>query len=414
MTPSFSHPTRPTMRAALLSLMLVGFGPSCGAPDSTSTTLPALSAGPRQPPPSVVWDVVGRLGDAVPVLDERTVYFLGPPHEVTAVDRATGALRWNVSLPVARAQLFGHGLALAGGKLVVGDFDVFGLEPSTGAIAWQFRPSVGRQAGFGKLTTDNGVVYTGSTGGHVFAIDASTGVLRWKAALVDDTLASVFDPVVRDGTVFASVSQFPTSGSWTVGFVAAVDAQSGAVRWMTALPSRKPGSPSLTGTGTSGTVVIGSVAVTASNEGVVFGLDRATGSIEWTGPRATPPPGYYGGPNPLEDDLRRVTAEGDVAYLGSNLGTVSAFAADGRLLWEKTAERGSIFALSADATFVYATHFSGQLAAFSRATGELMWLVERGALRRTTDEALLFPPATDGEQVFVGGDIGAVYRLQMR
>jgi hypothetical protein len=34
-------------------------------------------------------------------------------------------------------------------------------------------------------------------------------------------------------------------------------------------------------------------------------------------------------------------------------------------------------------------------------------------LRRTSDEALLFPPVTDGEEVYLGGDIGAVYCLKM-
>lgn len=105
---------------------------------------------------------------------------------------------------------------------------------------------------------------------------------------------------------------------------------------------------------------------------------------------------------------------GRFCYLASRLGTVSAFAADGRLLWEKTAQRGSIFALGADPSYVYATHLSGQLAAFSRATGELMWLIDREELNRTTDETFLFPPVTDRKRVYVGGDIGAVYRLQVR
>jgi len=92
--------------------------------------------------------------------------------------------------------------------------------------------------------------------------------------------------------------------------VGAVDAQTGTVRWVTSLPSLKTGGASGAGTGTSGTVVVGSIAVAASNEGVVFGIDRATGEIRWTGPRAAPPPGYFGVPRPLEDDTRQVTATG--------------------------------------------------------------------------------------------------------
>jgi hypothetical protein len=114
------------------------------------------------------------------------------------------------------------------------------------------------------------------------------------------------------------------------------------------------------------------------------------GCSSMVGAACYPPEGYVGGQTPLEDDTHPVTSAGDLAFLGSRTGTVSAFAADGRLLWEKGAERGSIFALGADSTYVYATHLSGQLTAFSRATGELMWLIERGTLRRVSDEAILF------------------------
>jgi len=43
-----------------------------------------------------------------------------------------------------------------------------------------------------------------------------------------------------------------------------------------------------------------------------------------------------------------------------------------------------------------------------------MWLIDREELNRTTDETFLFPPVTDRKRVYVGGDIGAVYRLQVR
>jgi outer membrane protein assembly factor BamB len=65
----------------------------------------------------------------------------------------------------------------------------------------------------------NGAVYFGSGDGNVYALDAATGVLKWKYQTGDVVHAS---PAIAHGTVFI--------GSWD-SYMYALDAATGALKW---------------------------------------------------------------------------------------------------------------------------------------------------------------------------------------
>src|SRR5689334_7661813 len=88
--------------------------------------------------PSLVWSQAG--SSAVrPVVDDQALYRLGD-HIVYAFDKTTGAPLWTTPLLDGTSFLQGYGTALAAGLLIIGDIDVFGIDPATGVIRWTFAP----------------------------------------------------------------------------------------------------------------------------------------------------------------------------------------------------------------------------------------------------------------------------------
>jgi outer membrane protein assembly factor BamB len=107
----------------------------------------------------------------------------------------------------------------------------------------------------------NGVVYIGSTDGNVYALNASTGLLKW-ATQTDGGIES--SPAVVNGVVYIGNDQ---------GDVFALNGATGLIKW---------------GYGTGGTVASspavfnGTVYVGSGDDDTVYALNAANGSAEWT------------------------------------------------------------------------------------------------------------------------------------
>lgn len=72
------------------------------------------------------------------------------------------------------------------------------LDPQTGKILWQVADRTDGLA-WGALTAANGVVFGGSTSGHMYALDAATGDYLWEFVAPYSSNAG---PAVVDGTVY--------------------------------------------------------------------------------------------------------------------------------------------------------------------------------------------------------------------
>jgi polyvinyl alcohol dehydrogenase (cytochrome) len=145
-----------------------------------------------------------------------------------------------------------------------------------------------------------GVVYVGSYGGLVRALDAATGASKWRAPvkLNGPINASV---AVANGIVYVPVAQVakatkPGSGP----FLAALDASTGTVLWQTTLDTQPDsdvyGSPTVVGN----LVIEGVSAFFGENNnantvvrGGVVALDATTGKLAWH--TYTVPPKFTGG-----------------------------------------------------------------------------------------------------------------------
>jgi outer membrane protein assembly factor BamB len=111
----------------------------------------------------------------------------------------------------------------------------------------------------------NGVLYAGSYGNRVYALNAASGALRWQY----NTGGRVYvDPVVAAGTVFFGAGDDATT-------LYAVNAQDGKLLWHN--PMRVESSLAVA----NGVLYVGS-------RNLLYALNPQTGSILWSRPVPTP------------------------------------------------------------------------------------------------------------------------------
>jgi outer membrane protein assembly factor BamB len=261
-------------RSLAFALALAVSGGAC----HRDVVAPCSGCNAPPPPvaPSIVWTQPGFSG-ARPVVDDRALYVLGE-HVVYAFDKTTGAPLWTTPLPDGPNERLGYGTALAAGLLIIGDIDVYGIDPATGLIRWTFAPRLTypNERSFERLTTDGTAVYIGGVWGNVYAVDAATGVQKWVAHVttLPDSFVRVFNPVVDRGAVYVAFADQPPGTLRDNGGAAAIDAATGRLLWSQFLPRRfseVTESTDITLTPTR--------AVVGSLDGYLYGLDRQTGAI---------------------------------------------------------------------------------------------------------------------------------------
>jgi len=120
----------------------------------------------------------------------------------------------------------------------------FALFPFTGELNWQ---SLVSSWGLLGLAESNGVVYAGDGNGELFAIDAINSNELWSVfpCQVQPNCQGAYlssSPAVANGVVYVAGQAF---GPIWVGFVAAVDAATGAVLWSFPFPSNVVASPTV-------------------------------------------------------------------------------------------------------------------------------------------------------------------------
>lgn len=204
-----------------------------------------------------------------PAVDGDTVfqaYSASDGMHVAALDVHTGQQRW-VSGSIGSTWL-------SKGTVVVGDGVVFAmaqggqvsaLDAATGAIRWQRNPGSGWT--YASATVAGGLLLRPYSGDLLVAMDVATGVERWRyrspgASFIfgSSTAAS---PAVRDGVAYMG---------FTDGAVTALDLATGRPRWTQPTGHAVLSSPA----------VGGDIVYAGSNDGRVRGFDRRTGQPLWS------------------------------------------------------------------------------------------------------------------------------------
>lgn len=338
--------------------------------------------------PTVQWRQT-MLGWGQPAADASTVFVLTRRHEVAALDLATGAIRWLASTGGPGDAPLGSAVRLAGSRVIVGDDAIIAFDRATGRAAWRFVPLEGHGAGIFLGDVIDGVVLAGSASGHLYALDAASGALRWTRRLTASRTAAVYPPVVADRRVIAAFTGFDGRLS---GGIAAFDLD-GARLWTRRLPAAS---------GATGTVTIdGSTAIVATTDGTIRAFSVDSGAARWTLPPGRRSRSDQGGGR----DIRPLARSGRVLVVGSLDGELIAYDLDTRrALWRyaEGPDGAAALRLAADASHVYAPYTDGSLVAVALHTGRERWRTS------STPDALEWPPLPRGERLVAAGSTAVV------
>lgn len=237
----------------------------------------------------------------------------------------------------------------------------------------------------------DGIAYAGSGDGHLYAIDISTGGLRWKVLL--DTGFDASWPTVVNGTVYVGTGV-------DHGLFYALNAKTGAIVW-----KFRPGG----GVFNSPAVVDGKVYFGA-DDGDVYALNAATGKLVWTFPTGN-----------LSSLLSPAVADGHVYITaGSPSGdTVYALHAnDGSQAWSFAIGDNSLGApLYADGKVIFGESdfpSGGFIYAFDAVTGKNIWTINLGdgsAGFFAAANGVIYTDSSDGTDNFLALEVATGRKL---
>jgi eukaryotic-like serine/threonine-protein kinase len=221
-----------------------------------------------------------------PVWQDKVLYFGGDDGNIYAVDSESGRQIWKriTGGPAPCTP------AVANGTVYAGSYDgkFYALNAQTGAIKWKFATEGERRfeaKGIHGLQPRNqtiadqydvflsspvvvgGAVYVGSGDGNLYALDATSGELKWKFKTGDVVHAS---PAYADGALYF--------GSWD-SFFYAVDAATGKEKWRFH-GGEDPLIHNQVGFQSSAAVVDGVVYV-GCRDSNLYALEAATGQEKW-------------------------------------------------------------------------------------------------------------------------------------
>jgi outer membrane protein assembly factor BamB len=233
-----------------------------------------------------------------PVVMETLVYVAPGSETLFALERDSGVICWQAKTEGRIRSVPG----VAEGLVVVNSEDgsLRAFEAQTGTLRWQ--QQIGRLGTcFSAPIISDGVIYTGSTSSHVYAIRLEDGEIVWERL----TAGSVWDTLAV-GPEQVYVSPFCDQ-------VYALDRRTGAVVWeVTLLDSNTPGPLTL-----SGDLLLGGVSKATE----LYALDRRDGAVRWVAPLH------------MTDYPVRVIVEDETAYITAEASLYVLHLADGVRLW---------------------------------------------------------------------------------
>ena len=245
---------------------------------------------------------------------------------------------------------------------------LYALEADTGRLKWKF--DAGDKLWRGPAAVD-GIVYVGSDDDHIYALDGDSGDLVWKFQAEDDVVGS---PTLAAGTVYFTSYD---------AHVYAFSASTGELRWKEGL---------LGGSLTRPVIAEGLVFV-GSFDQRIYALEAGTGSFVWN---------YRTGGSVWSSPVEN---EGTV-YAGSDDGYVYALDARlGKLKWRFQAADKVRSSPTVSDGILYVGSHDDHLYAIEADSGALIWDFGTG-------DDVKGAPSAFGDTVYVGSHDDTLYALR--
>jgi outer membrane protein assembly factor BamB len=292
-----------------------------------------------------------------------------PPTPLTELKGAPVQKLWskNLGKGVGKAGLRLRPVA-ADGRLYASDIKggVFAVDAGTGAVVWkaETKTAIGSGPGAGE-----GLVAVGSSRGEVIALDAGTGAERWRANVSSEVIAA---PAVGRGLVVVRAHD---------GRIYGLDAKDGARRWVF-----DRGVPLLSLRGNGSPVLVGDNVAVGYDNGKIIELKLSDGTVRWEQALATSE-----GRTELQ---RMVDVDGDLGvgdtelFAASYQGQIGALALDtGRQIWAR--EFSAYAGVAYGAGQVFASDADGAVWALDGRSGASMWKQDALAHRWLSGPALV-------------------------
>jgi len=160
--------------------------------------------------------------------------------QLSAADVPRLKLKW--AYGVSDAIAMAAQPAIVGGRIFIGGAKVVSLDATTGCTRWDFTPDAPVRSAMtlGRAASGAWSVYFGDLRGNVYAVDASTGGLRWRTSLDKHPVARVTGaPTLYEGRLYVPMSSIEEASSINPkyqcctfrGSVSALDAVTGKLLW---------------------------------------------------------------------------------------------------------------------------------------------------------------------------------------
>jgi outer membrane protein assembly factor BamB len=221
----------------------------------------------------ILWRVPAQGAKTTPLILDSLLVFGTLDGSAVAFDRRSGAMRWKRLLWPGK--VYGEAIEEAGGLVIVPKYEVWALDPATGAIRWTFAGPDGA-AGVHDLATSGDTVYAASAYGWASAVDARTGEAIWNTDLAE----SPFGPTVAGDLVIYGTRGFlgvDRQGPLGAGHVVALRRRDGTEVWRRPLPD----TAGILGGGLNGGAVWEDRLIVGGVAGRVYAFRLSDGEVLW-------------------------------------------------------------------------------------------------------------------------------------
>lgn len=252
-----------------------------------------------------------------PTVDHGIVYVACNNSDLIAVDAENGTFKWKYDL----WSYFTHSSpTVANGTVYIGlgnGGGIAAIDAVTGVHKWRHGSGISP----GTPLVKNGILYAGGETSKLFALDAVTGAGKWS--YVDGNFGSLSGPAIHEGMAWIGASE---------QYLYAFDISNGSFKWKFESNGHKLIGDNRTGM-FSGPVYYKGVVYAGNNDSYLYAIDAVTGIKKW----------QFGDAVRTTAEINNPTVANGYVYVGSHDRSIYALHAQTGIVKWKYETGGSVY-----------------------------------------------------------------------